>query len=172
MTLTKEFLESETLIDSLETIGKLDSYEYDAIRHRFTNKLLIERTLYTLRNCARPRKPPLTYDDELQALTRLLVERLEEVMASDERQKHASAMEILVGHFGLTKDEAERVWRKGHGMLEFEEGSCRKCQGTGKVEVFGRSGCFGQESWDETCMVCNGKKIDSKRIKVPSEEAT
>ncbi len=50
---------------------------------------------------------------------------------------------------------------------ETEEGPCRKCGGTGRIEVFVRSTCFGSETRDEECLLCHGSGTDKKRIKVP-----
>jgi hypothetical protein len=97
---------------------------------------------------------------------------LRDLRASNSAEAERKTMDSLIGFHGLSEEDARRVLKNllsGVG-IEFEIGSCRKCKGTGRVELFERSGCFGIETRDEECFTCSGTGTDKKRIKVP--EAT
>ena len=105
--------------------------------------------------------------DEPDGRTQLLawLTELRDLSDRVEARAHADNLRTLQDFYGLTEDEAERVL--AHMPFSTEEGECRKCKGRGKVEVFVRSTCFGQQTEDEDCLLCGGLGIDKKRIIVP-----
>jgi hypothetical protein len=99
---------------------------------------------------------------------------LRERRAESARRSEAETMKTLTGFYGLTEEEARRIWSnllKGI-QPEYEKGKCRKCGGRGRVENFVRSTCTGNIFDEEECFTCRGTGTDPKRIKVPPAEAT
>ena len=102
------------------------------------------------------------------AAARLLVE-VERLYAEEDLRNRAAARAALRGYgFWLSEAESDRMERylATKQPLEHEKGVCRHCHGEGRIP--GRSRCFGMD-YDE-CPTCDGRRIDSHRVKVPRED--
>ena len=95
------------------------------------------------------------------------LQELREQQAVHKRQQY---MESLTCFYGLTEDEAKKVYaRIAAGLeIEYDEGPCRPCKGTGRVDRVVRETSWGAQSERENCLTCSGTGVDKKRIMVPT----
>lgn len=97
------------------------------------------------------------------SLAHTLLMELEGFFGLVTRSEEQRFLNYLTSDENLTQDEAQKVLHKHSltGLVEYESGECRKCNGKGFVDI---SECMGVRS--EECPRCGGSG-QRNRVKIP-----